>query len=103
MDGTDLADAIEMLRAQIEAAHSKAAAADVQFPIQSLTVTLNVGLTHEAGGKIGFKVPFWGAGAEVSGDVKRATTQTLTLVLGPPVNRAGQPVNVGQGSSQKPG
>ena len=55
MDGIGLADAIEMLRAEILTAQGTAAGKPVQFPIQTLTVELKVGLTKLADGKVGFK------------------------------------------------
>jgi hypothetical protein len=94
MDGIALADAIEMLRAEVLAAQLRAAGADVQFPIQTLTVQLKVGLTKLADGKAGFKVPFVGAEIGASGGLHLETVQTVTLVLGPPVNRAGRSIMV---------
>ena len=52
MDGIGLADAIEMLRAEVLAAQTHAAGAAVQFPVQTLTVQLKVGLTKLADGKV---------------------------------------------------
>jgi hypothetical protein len=102
MEGIGLADAIEMLRSEILEAQSQAAAADVQFPIQTLTVTLKAGLTKLADGKVEFKVPFWGAGVGASAGLHQETTQTVTLVLGPPVNRHGETVQVaGAGDMRK--
>jgi NTP-dependent ternary system trypsin peptidase co-occuring protein len=99
MDGIDLADAIEMLRAQLLVAQEKATRADAQFPIQSLTVTLKIGATTSVDGKAGFKVPFVEVGA--SGGLREENAQTVTLVLGPPVNRQGVPIMVGQASSRR--
>jgi len=61
MDGIDLAEAIEALRAEILAAERNSAGAEVRFPIQTLTIELKVGLTKTADGKAGFRVPFVGA------------------------------------------
>jgi hypothetical protein len=96
MDGIGLADAIEVLRAEVLAAQTKAAGQPVQFPIQTLTVQLKVGLTRLADGKVGFKVPFVGAEAGALAGLHQETVQTVTLVLGPPVDQQGRPVSVAQ-------
>jgi hypothetical protein len=96
MDGIRLADAIEMLRGEVLAAQTNATGAAVHFPIQSLTVELRVALTKLADGKVGFKVPFVDAELGVSGGLHHETTQTVTLVLGPPVDLQGRPVSVSQ-------
>ena len=98
MDGIGLADAIEMLRSEILEAQKKGAGAAVQFPIQTLTVQFKVGLTKQADGKVGFTVPFIGAELGVSGGLHQETTQTVTVELGPPIDREGRPVKVAQAS-----
>ena len=87
-----LADALDLLRAEVAAARQRAEQADVRFPIQSLTVELKVGLTRTAGGRAGFKVPFLELGGE--GSVAKETVHTITIVLGEPVDAAGRPVKV---------
>jgi Trypsin-co-occurring domain 2 len=99
--GIGLADALESLREELESAQAKAAEANVQFPIETLTVELKVGVTWSAEGKAGFRVPF--IGAELGGGTgyDRETLQTVTLVLGAPVDRDGRPVRVAQASKQR--
>jgi hypothetical protein len=97
MEGVDLADAIEALRAQVLAAQTKAATSDITFPVQTLTIELKVALTKTVDGKAGFKVPFVGAEIGASGGLSRETVQTVTIVLGPPIDRrTGNPAQVGQ-------
>ena len=103
MDGIGLADAIEMLRAEVLAAQSKAAGARAQFPIQTLTVQLKVGLTKLADGKVGFRVPFVGAELGASAGLHQETTQTVTLVLGPPVDQEGRPIQVSEATDEVKG
>src|SRR5262245_16414843 len=100
-DGIGLADALESLREELASAQAKAAGADVQFPIETLTVELKVGVTWSAEGKAGFRVPF--VGAELGGGTgwNRETLQTVTLVLGAPLDREGRPVRVAQASEQR--
>ena len=52
-DGIGLAEALELLRAELAAARDKAAGTDVQFPIETLTVELKVGVTRSADGRAG--------------------------------------------------
>lgn len=100
-DGIGLADALESLREELASAQAKAAGADVQFPIETLTVELKVGVTWSAEGKAGFKVPFLGAELGGGAGYDRETLQTITLVLGAPLDRDGQPVRVAQASQQR--
>ena len=103
MDGIGLAQAIEMLRTEVLAAQTQATGAAVHFPIQTLTVQLKVGLTKLADGKVGFKVPFVGAELGASGGLHQETTQTVTLVLGAPVNAQGNPISVSQATDEEKG
>lgn len=102
-DGIGLDDALEDLRAQLASARSKAAREDVQFPIESLTVELKVGVTKTKEGKAGFRVPL--IEAELGGSVgyDRETVQTVTLVLGAPVDREDRPIKVARPSDQRKG
>ena len=65
-DGIGLSEALEVLRGELAAAQAQAAGKDVQFPIETLTVELKVGLTKSKEGKAGFTVPFIDAGARRS-------------------------------------
>src|SRR6266851_8715889 len=103
MDGIDLADAIEVLRAEVMTAQLKSAGAGVQFPIQTLTIELKVGLTKMADGKAGFKVPFVGAEIGASASLRQDTAQTVRIVLGPPVDLEGRPVKVAQATDEPKG
>jgi hypothetical protein len=72
----------------------KASGKDGQFPIGTLTVGLKVELTKSPDGWVGLRVPFVGAGLGGSVGYEREIIQTVTLVLGPPVDRNGNPVPV---------
>ena len=102
-DGLRLADALELLRAELATAQAEAAGKDVRFPIETLTVELKAGVTRSKSGKAGFRVPF--AGAELGGSVgaDRETLQTITVVLGPPVDREGRPIKVAASSEERKG
>ena len=55
--GVRLQEAIESIRSDLAAARESGENADVRFPVQSVTVQLQVVATQEAGAKAGFKVP----------------------------------------------
>jgi|SRR4051812_10174925 len=100
MDGIGLSDAIELMRREVLTAQQRAAGEKLQFPIQTLTIQLKVGLTKLADGKVGLTVPFVGAEIGASGGLHQETTQTITLVLGPPVNERGEVVSVAQATER---
>lgn len=103
LDGIGLADALEALRAELAAARAKAAGEDPQFPVQSVTVELRVGVTRSKTGKAGFRVPLVGAEIGGSAGFDRERLQTVTVVLGGPVDRAGNPVKVAAASDELKG
>jgi hypothetical protein len=69
--------------------------------VTSVTVELQVIAVVEAGGKAGFKVPV--VNFELGGNASRRweNTSKVTLVLGAPVDRSGQPVKVAKDSFAK--
>ena len=101
--GVGLDEALEGLRAQMASAHAKAAGTDLQFPVESLTVEFKVAVTRSSEGKAGFRVPV--VGAELGGSGSRASesVQTVTLVLGPPVDREGKAIKVASRTSERKG
>jgi hypothetical protein len=101
--GIGLAEALEVLRAELASAQEEAAGKDVQFPIETLTVELRVGVTKQSGGKAGFRVPFLGAELGASAGYDRETLQTVTLVLGEPVDSEGRPVKVARRTGERKG
>lgn len=102
-DGMGLADAIADLRDELLAARTAGARADIQLPVESMTVTLHVVATRTADGKAGFKVPFVNAELGGSAGWQRETMQTVTVVFGPPVDSTGNPVKVAKASREPKG
>jgi hypothetical protein len=79
--GIPVADAIELLRDELEAALRKGAGRPVQFGVSDVTLTVNVvaGKSKDAVGKI----RWWVVEAGGSGTWSREVTQTLVLTLHP--------------------
>jgi hypothetical protein len=100
-EGISLAEALEVLRSELALARERAAGKPVQFPIETLTVELKLGITTSGDGKAGFRVPFLGAELGGSAGYSSESVQTLTLVLGPPVDEQGRPIKVASVSEQR--
>jgi hypothetical protein len=98
-----LDDALEALRGELESARKKAAGRDLQFPIESLTVELKVAVTTHGEGKAGFRVPVVGAELGGAGGYNRELLQTITPVLGSPVDRLGRQVKVAETTHEEMG
>jgi hypothetical protein len=98
-----LADAIGMLRDEVLKARMAAAGSDVQFPVSSMTLELQVVATHTAEGKAGFCVPVINLEIGGSGGWEREATQTVTVVFEPPVDQQGNPVKVARLSDELTG
>jgi Trypsin-co-occurring domain 2 len=101
--GIPVADAIELLRDELEAALEKGAGRSVQFGVSDVTLTVNVvaGKSKDATGKI----RWWVIEAGGSGTWSREVTQTLVLTLHPErVKPDGTriPLDVGAEDSEAP-
>jgi hypothetical protein len=93
-DSIGLAEAIAALRDDLLKARKSGAGAEIQLPVESMTVELKVTASRSDDGKAGFRVPIielelgGGAGRE------RGNEQTVTVVFGSPVDRQGNTVKV---------
>jgi hypothetical protein len=101
--GIPVADAIELLRDELEAALRKGAGRPVQFGVSDVTLTVNVvaGKSKDAVGKI----RWWVVEAGGSGTWSREVTQTLVLTLHPERVRPDgtrAPLNVSAEDSEAP-
>jgi hypothetical protein len=94
--GLGLSEAIEVLRDELLKARASGAVSDIQLPVESMTVQLQVMATRTRDGKAGFSVPI--VNVELGGSVgwQREAMQTMTVVFGGPVDREGRPVKVAQ-------
>jgi hypothetical protein len=100
-DGVPLADAVKILRAELLEARREGASAEIQFPIESLTLELKVVATRNADGKAGFRVPIINAELSASGGLKREETQTVTVKFASPIDANGRPAPIAR-LSEKP-
>jgi hypothetical protein len=101
--GIPVADAIELLRDELEEALRKGAGRSVQFGVSDVTLTVSVvaGKSKDAVGKI----RWWVVEAGGSGTWSREVTQTLVLTLHPEqVSPDGTrvPLDVGAEDSEAP-
>jgi Trypsin-co-occurring domain 2 len=97
-DSVGLAEALEYLRSELALAQERGSRAGIQFPIQSLTIELTVGLTKTRDGKAGFRVPYVGVELGGSMGMHHDTLQTITLQLAGPVDQEGRPIKVSEPS-----
>ena len=102
-DEIGLADAIGLLRDELLRAHAAAAGAEIQLPVQSMTVELKVTATRSKDGKAGFTVPLAGLGLSGSRGSAQGSEQTVTVVFAEPVDLDGQPIKVARADSELKG
>jgi Trypsin-co-occurring domain 2 len=103
VDGLGLAEAIEALRDDLLQARAEGGKSEIQLPVESMTVELNITATRTREGKAGFKVPFVPVELGGGGSRERGTGQTVTVVFGGPVDRDGNPVKVAQATDELKG
>ena len=80
-DSISLADAIKVVRAELEKAADPAHVNKVAFRYTSIEIELELELTREAEGRVGARI--WLASAEAAGRRARAETQRVKVVLEP--------------------
>jgi hypothetical protein len=101
IDGVGLAEAIASVRADLLAARQAGADAQIQLPVQALTVELKVVATKGADGKAGFKIPIINAEFGGGANWKNEATQTITVTFGEPVDSNGNPVKVASAGDEE--
>jgi hypothetical protein len=96
----ELAETVEALRAELARAAAVGAEAEFQFPVAGVQMEFHVAVTRAVEGKAGVKfyvVELGGAGSYAQEEI-----QKVTVTLGAPVDRNGDPVKIYRGSAQKP-
>ena len=77
MDGLELSDVLDQLRANLARAQKKGAGQDLRFSLDDVEVEFQVAVTKEGTGKAGVK--FWVINAEACGKFADVTTQKIKL------------------------
>lgn len=95
-----LAETVAAVRAELAEAAIAGVGAIVQFPVNGVQLQFHVAVRKE--GTAEAKVKVWVVEAGGSGSLAREETHTVTVDLGAPVDRSGQPVKVTQGFADKP-
>src|SRR5438445_13453358 len=98
-----LTKAVHTLRADLLAAQRDPSHQSIQFPIQSITIELQVAATCSADGRAGFKIPFVNAELGAGAGWQKESLQTITVVFDAPVDQAGNPVKVVSAGDQVKG
>jgi hypothetical protein len=97
-DGISLSDAIKMLRAELIKARDAGRDDDIQFPVESLTLELQVVATRTKNGTAGFQVPILNVGGSIGSE--KESTQTVTVVFGAPLDQSGRPAKIARRSDE---
>ena len=102
MEGLELAETVEALRAELARAATAGAEAEAefQFPVTGVQLEFHVAVTRTGEGRAGVK--FWVVELGGAGSYAREEIQTVTVTLGAPVDRNGDPFKIYRGSAQKP-
>jgi len=100
MEKIGLVETIDALRSELAAAVEKAQGQEIQFPIGSIQLEFQVGVTWDTEAKAG--VRFWVLELGASGSYAKESVQKVTLNLEAPVDDEGREVKVTRRSQQKP-
>ncbi len=95
-----LVDMIDALRSELAAAVKKSQGHEIQFPVGSVQLEFQVGVTWDAEAKGGVK--FWVLELGASGSYANESVQKVTLNLEAPVDAEGNTVKVARHSREKP-
>ena len=95
-----LAEAMESLRAEVEAAASAGATSGTHFPIVGIQVELQVAVKREA--KLSGKAKFWVVEADGSGSLAKDEIHKVVVTLGTPIDAGGAPISITRAMNDKP-
>ena len=100
MEKIGLVETIDALRSELAAAVKKAQGQEIQFPIGSVQLEFQVGVTWDTEAKAGVK--FWVLELGASGNYANESVQKVTLNFEAPVDVEGRAVKVTRRVRQKP-
>jgi hypothetical protein len=95
-----LVETIDALRSELAVAMGKAQGQEIQFPVGSIQLEFQVGVTWDTGVNAGVK--FWVLELGASGSYANESVQKVTLNLAAPVDAEGRSVLVTRRSQEKP-
>ncbi len=95
-----LVETLDALRSELAAAVEKAQGQEIQFPISSVQLEFQVGVTWDAEARAGVK--FWVLELGAGGSYANESVQKVTLNLEAPVDAEGRAVKVTRRLQQKP-
>jgi hypothetical protein len=96
-----LTEAIALVREELVQAVEEGVGSDIQFPVGQVTLEFQVGLTKTDDVHGGLKL--WVLELGASREYARESVQTISIVLGPPVDATGNPIKVSAASEEIPG
>lgn len=100
MEKIGLVETIEALRSELAAAVEQAQGQAIQFPIGSVQLEFQVGVTWDTEARGGVK--FWVLELGASGSYANESVQKVTLNLEAPVDAEGRAVKVARHLREKP-
>src|SRR5438046_10416790 len=100
MNKIGLVETIDALRSELAEAVKKAKGQEIQFPIGSIQLEFQVGVTWDTEAKGG--VRFWVLELGASGSYANESVQKVTINLEAPVDDEGRPVKVTRRLQQMP-
>src|SRR6266487_5997422 len=100
MEKIGLVETIDALRSELAAAVEKAQGQEIQFPIGSVQLEFQVGVTWDTEAKAG--VRFWVLELGAGGSYANESVQKVTLNLEAPVDLEGKSVKVTRRSQERP-
>src|SRR5205807_274682 len=100
MEKIGLVETIDALRSELATAAKKAQEQEIQFPISSIQLEFQVGVTRDMEATGGVK--FWVLELGASGSYANESVQKVTLNLEAPVDAEGRPLKVSRRLQQKP-
>ena len=92
MEKIGLVEAIDALRSELALAVTKAPGQEIQFPIGSVQLELQVGVTRDTEARGGIR--FWVLELGASGSYANESVQKITLNLEAPVREQGEAISV---------
>lgn len=92
MEKIGLPETVDALRSELVAAMTAGEGQPIQFPLGSVQLEVQVGITKETSGD--GKVRLWVLELGAGGSYTHEVIQKLTITLQPPVDLQGRPVKV---------